>query len=126
MTKLITYARKRGHSWISSCRRFNCFICATVGTLMSNTIRVIAMAKMPSVRASIRVLLSPVLRSVSPTMSSVSEYPEMTASISQIDIDRGDLSGEAKAVRVDYHTEATTITRSVAEVVIITLRRCPL
>src|SRR5262245_20277117 len=40
------------------------------------------------VRASIRVLLSPLIRFVSPTMSSVSEYIEMTAFISQIDIPR--------------------------------------
>src|SRR5215468_7520846 len=46
------------------------------------------MTKMPSVRASIRVLLSPLIRFVSPTMSSVSEYIEMTAFISQIDIHR--------------------------------------
>src|SRR5262245_16982292 len=45
---------------------------------MSNTIRVIVIAKMPSVRASIRVLLSPLIRFVSPTMSSDSESAQMT------------------------------------------------
>src|SRR5262245_62523347 len=40
-------------------------------------------------QASIRVLLSPLIRFVSPTMCSVSEYTEMTAFISQIDIHRG-------------------------------------
>src|SRR5262249_18908 len=81
MMKLITYARKRGHSWMSSCCRFKRFMCARGETLMSNTIRVIAMAKMPSVRASIRVLLSPLFRFVSPTMNSVSECVAMTGSL---------------------------------------------